>query len=133
MFHNSCSMPHEETVPMIGVPTRAPNVPIVDMTAKNRAEKAGSTLAARNGRRVMLVPDPRTVIVKPTTSTQVLGAKAIRNDPIQSRFTLHLDKVRFLATAVRFPVRDRAGLAAGIRPRYRNVDTIALSENRSPA
>jgi hypothetical protein len=118
---------------MIGVPTRAPNASMVDIAAKNRAEKAGSTLAARNDRRVMLDPDPRTVIVKPTTSTQVLGAKAITNDPIESRYTLHLDKVRSLAAAERFPVRDRAVLAVGIRPRHRNVDTMALSENRSPA
>lgn len=115
------------------MPTRPPSVATVDIAAYNRPEKAGLTLAARNDRRVMLALDPSIVIANPTTRTHTLGAKAIRNDPAESRNMLHLDNVMSLAVARNFHFRDRAVLTAGIIARYRNKDTTPLIENRSPA
>lgn len=119
--------------PIIGVPTRPPRVATVDIAAYNRPEKAGLTPAARNDRRVMLALDPSMVIANPATRAHTLGAKATRNDPAESRNTLHLDNVRSLVAVPNFHFRDRAVLTAGIIARYSNKDMTPLIENRSPA
>lgn len=72
-------------------------------------------------------------MVNPTTSTQNLGAKAIRNDPSERRITLHWDNVKSLMEDLNFHFRSRAVVTVGIITRYRTSDTIPLNENKSPA
>jgi len=118
---------------MMGIPTRPPRVPTVDIAAYNLPVNARSTVEARKDRRVMLAPDPRMVIVKPAMRNPRLGAKAMPNDPIDTRNTLHFDSKRSFAEADNPRFRDKSMLIVGRIAKNRIIDTIALSDNKSPA
>lgn len=116
---------------MMGMPTRLPIVPVIEIPANKRPEKAFCTFEARKDRNVTVMLDPRTDNANPIATVARFGAAATMSVPNVQQKAPDAESARSLFALCQFwSIQE---VASGKITKYRRDDMIARRENRSPA
>lgn len=116
---------------MMGMPTRLPIVPVIEIPANKRPEKAFCTFEARKDRNVTVMLDPRTDSANPKATVARFGAAATMRVPNVQQKAPDAESARSLFALCQ--VWSIQEVASGKITKYRRDDMIARRENRSPA